>query len=223
MRAPSVAVAAGALASLAAGCSNTRPPAEWAYISPAIFQPTCATQSCHSRAAAVAGLDFSDPDRGYESLTALWVWVPNPTAMDLSTLSCGKAGGQPVCEQRLRPLVTAYDPNASRLVNMLRARGASRMPPDRPLPEGDIQIVEQWILNGATRYPGGPPAGAGSPDGGSRDGGAHDAAARDGAAHDGAIRDGRASDGGGGGGGGGGSGGGSGDGSVRPVDGASRS
>ncbi len=144
----------------------------------------------------MAGLDFSDPDRGYESLTGLWIWVPNPTAMDLSTLSCGTAAGQQVCEQQLRPLVTAYDPNESRLVNMLRARGASRMPPDRPLPEADIELVEQWILDGARRNPGAAPADAGRDagrhDGGARDGGARDGGARDGGAHDGDARDGGA-------------------------------
>ncbi len=54
---------------------------------------------------------------------------------------------------------------------MLRARGASRMPPDRPLPEADMRLVERWILDGAPRYIGGPPmpvppvpdAGAGTP------------------------------------------------------------
>jgi hypothetical protein len=34
-------------------------------------------------------------------------------------------------------------------VQMLRARGARRMPPDRPLPEADIRLVERWILAGA--------------------------------------------------------------------------
>ena len=36
---------------------------------------------------------------------------------------------------------------------MLRACNAPRMPPNRPLPEDDIQLVERWILNGA-KYPG---------------------------------------------------------------------
>ena len=174
-------------------------------MSPAIFQPSCATQSCHSQAAAVAGLDFSDPDRGYESLTALWVWVPDPTAMDLSTLSCGTSGGQQVCEQRVRPLVTPYDPNESRLVNMLRARGASRMPPDRPLPEADIALVERWILNGATRNPRAAssdaavdpaPRDAAARDSGSRDAHPGDAAAhRDGGLNDGGAHDGKPADG----------------------------
>jgi hypothetical protein len=32
---------------------------------------------------------------------------------------------------------------------MLRARGANRMPPDRPFAEADIALVEEWILRGA--------------------------------------------------------------------------
>jgi hypothetical protein len=184
---PPLAVAAGVLASLVAGCSNSPLPAEWGYISPAIFQPSCATQSCHSSAAAVAGLDFSDPDRGYQSLTALWVWVPNPTPMDLDTLSCGVVDGQQVCEQRLRPLVTPYDPDQSRLVNMLRARDASRMPPDRPLPEAQIELVEQWILDGAKRSPGAVPD-AGT-DSGRKDGGPQSDGSRDATVHDGSRSD----------------------------------
>lgn len=102
----------------------------------------------------MAGLDFSDEERGWKSLTSLWVWVTSPSATDLMTLPCGPApNGQTVCEQHFRPLVTPYDPNQSRLVHMLRARGADRMPPDRPLNEPDIRLVEQWILNGAERRP----------------------------------------------------------------------
>ena len=33
------------------------------------------------------------------------------------------------------------------------------MPPDRPLSEADIVLIEAWILVGARRNPGGQPAG----------------------------------------------------------------
>jgi hypothetical protein len=139
-------------AACSAGCSGDSRPAEWGYISPVIMEPNCATASCHSQAAAVSGLDFSDADRGYKSLTSLWVWVPNPNATDRQTLNCGTAGnGVPVCEEHFRPLVTPYVPDESRLVNVLRGRGAPRMPPDRPLNEADIRLIEQWILDGAKR------------------------------------------------------------------------
>ena len=142
----------------AGGCNqvDTRP-AEWGYISPAIFQPNCATTSCHSPAASVSGLDFSTPQNGYTSLTGLYVWVVFPP--DAGTPSpapgslCMTVGGTKGCYVQERPLVTPYDPAGSRVVNMLRARDAPRMPPDRPLPEADIELVERWILNGAFEYP----------------------------------------------------------------------
>jgi hypothetical protein len=162
-----------------AGCSGDSRPAEWGYISPVIMEPNCATASCHSQAAAVSGLDFSDADRGYKSLTSLWVWIANPNATDKQTLNCGIAGdGVPVCEEHFRPLVTPYVPDESRLVNVLRGRGAPRMPPDRPLNEADIRLIEQWIIDGARRDNSQPPppdagmSGA-SPDG-SGDGSATD-------------------------------------------------
>ena len=53
----------------------------------------------------------------------------------------------------------AFNPDQSKLVNMLRARGtAARMPPDRPMSEADISLVESWISFGARETPGGPPA-----------------------------------------------------------------
>lgn len=146
------------------GSSGCKPvdnrPAQWAYISPAIFQPNCATTSCHNPAAAVSGLDFSTPENGYASLTKLWVWVvfAPDAAVPLET-PCGLSNGTRVCEEQERPLVTPYDPAGSRVVNMLRARNAPRMPPDRALPEPDIELVERWILNGAFEYPQGPAGG----------------------------------------------------------------
>jgi hypothetical protein len=144
-----VATALSVLASLP-GCGSPDRPATWAYISPVIFQPSCASGSCHSPAAAAGGLDFSTPDRGYTSLTGLWIWIVDRTKEGQP--GCGPAAGTTVCEKLFRPLVTPYDPGASRLISMLRGRNAPRMPPDRPLDEADIKLVEHWILNGAKRH-----------------------------------------------------------------------
>jgi len=151
MRGSTIPLAAGIfLAGVClSGCGIDSRPAEWDYISPVIMQPNCATASCHSRGAAVAGLDFSDVDRGYTSLTGLKVWIVDPTGTD----GCMTISGTTVCQRNFRPMVTPYNPGQSRLVNMLRARDAPRMPPDRPLPEADIELVERWIRNGATLYP----------------------------------------------------------------------
>jgi hypothetical protein len=54
-------------------------------------------------------------------------------------------------------MVVPYSPDESRVVNMLRARDAPRMPPDRPLSESDIRLVEAWIANGARRHEGDQP------------------------------------------------------------------
>lgn len=107
-------------------------PANWAYISPAIIQPNCATSSCHSRAAAVAGLDLSEVDKGWASLMEQQL-PTRPTAI-----------GNPA-----RTLVVPGNPVQSRIVNMMRGIGANLMPPDRPLAEADIELVEGWILKGA--------------------------------------------------------------------------
>jgi hypothetical protein len=111
-------------------------PADWSYISPAIIQPNCATSSCHSKAAAVAGLDFSTADDGYHGLTKekLPALAPDDPTRTLIT----------------RQLILPGNPYESRLVNMLRARGTWRMPPDRPLAEADIELIETWILNGGS-------------------------------------------------------------------------
>lgn len=134
-----------------AGCGDAldHRPAVWEYISPAILQPNCATASCHSQAAAVAGLDFSTPERGYSSLTRLWVWIVDPNGS--TEAGCRPHGDEFVCQREHRPLVTAYNPAQSRLVHMMRAQGARRMPPDRPLTEADIALIEHWILNGARK------------------------------------------------------------------------
>jgi hypothetical protein len=112
-------------------------PATWSYISPAIIQPNCATGSCHSRAAAVAGLDLSEVKAGWHSLRD-------------QKLPPGRAGAPAYPgAQPARPLVTPGNPVESRIMNMLRGIGADRMPPDRPLAAADIDLIETWILEGA--------------------------------------------------------------------------
>ena len=129
------------------GSADDPRPASWSYVSAAIMQPNCATVSCHSQAAAVSGLDFSDADRGYTSLTGLWVWIVDPSGIEAN--GCRPVGGQIVCQREHRSLVVPFDPEQSRLIHMLRAEGAPRMPPDRPLSAADIRLVEKWILEGA--------------------------------------------------------------------------
>ena len=137
-----------AMGFLAAGCVSTDArPADWSYVSAAVIEPSCATASCHSRAVAAGGIDFSTAARGYNSLTALWVWIVDPKGT--ADQGCQSVAGTTVCQRENRSLVIPFDPAQSRLTLMLRGRGAPRMPPDQPLPEADIRLVEQWILDGA--------------------------------------------------------------------------
>ena len=160
-RAPAAAAFVALALAVGAGCGKDNRPATWEYISAIIFQPDCATGSCHSPAAAVSGLDFSDPDRGYISLTQLWVWIVDPAGTPDN--GCMVMQGTNVCQRNQRPLVVPFVPSQSAVVNVLRAEDAPRMPPDRPLAEGDIELVERWILNGAPKVAGGPPAGNSAP------------------------------------------------------------
>jgi hypothetical protein len=110
-------------------------PAYWSYISPAIIQPNCATGSCHSRGAAIAHLDLSTADDGWEDLRNQRLPPVQGAAMDRANAA--------------RQLIVPGNPAQSRMVNMLRAYGAERMPPDRPLAEADIVLIEKWVLAGA--------------------------------------------------------------------------
>src|SRR5688572_6560351 len=144
------------LAALPGACSNyDGRPAQWEYISPVVLQPNCATASCHSRAAAVAGLDFSDSERGYTSLTRLRYQIVDRYA---TGENCTPSNETVICRGSYRPLVMPYNPTQSRLVHLLRHRTPPRMPPDRPLFEADIRLIEGWILLGAPRQRGGPAA-----------------------------------------------------------------
>jgi hypothetical protein len=157
-------------------------PLEWEYISPVILQPNCATASCHSRAAAVAGLDFSDAERGYISLTRLRYQIVDRYA---TGETCAPSHETVVCRGGYRPLVMPYNPQQSRLVHILRKATPPRMPPDRPLIEEDIKLIEGWILIGAPEHRNGPPA-AGLPDGSPGEGGAGDGGGSDGGVDGGA-------------------------------------
>jgi|SRR5262252_1814599 len=48
-----------------------------------------------------------------------------------------------------RHFVIPFHPELSEMPALLRAEGSRRMPPDFPLPEVDIALIEQWITNGA--------------------------------------------------------------------------
>lgn len=124
--------AALALACVAlAACAEVEDrPASWSFVHAAIVAPNCTTSNCHSRLAATAGLQFDELEGAYFYLTGR---------------SCdpdGEIDGN-------HNLVLPGQPDSSRLVHLLRGENTIIMPPDVPLPEAEIEIIERWILEGA--------------------------------------------------------------------------
>jgi hypothetical protein len=72
-----------------AGCGSTTDdrPATWAFIAPAIIQPSCATASCHSDVAQRAGVNLYEPDVAYDSLLTRHFVIPSaPDTSELMAL-----------------------------------------------------------------------------------------------------------------------------------------
>lgn len=122
-----------ALALTAAACDGPEDrPADWAYIHAAILAPSCATAQCHSKAASRAAVDLSTADGAY-------------------TVLVGRVcGAPPLPGDPVGNFVRPGHPESSRLMYLLRGERTTPMPPDAPLPDGEIAIVERWILEGAS-------------------------------------------------------------------------
>ncbi|HVV49309.1 MAG TPA: hypothetical protein VHO06_06610 [Polyangia bacterium] len=125
---PRLACLAAVVAALwlsAAGCGSAddQRPQTWSFISATIIEPSCATVNCHSKITHQGGVDLSSAAAGYAAL------VSNPSG----------------------PTFYVYPsyPQYSSLVTLLNATGSTRMPPDNPLPQADIQLIENWISSGA--------------------------------------------------------------------------
>ena len=111
------------------GCGEEDRPASWRYIHAAIIEPSCATSSCHSEYAATFAVELYSAERAYEILTGG---------------TCG--GGEPPGR-----FVRPGEPDGSLLMSLLRGENVrTQMPPDRPLPEVDILLIERWIAEGAS-------------------------------------------------------------------------
>jgi hypothetical protein len=113
-----------ALASIAAaGCGEEIDPrpASWSYIHPAIVVPNCATIGCHSDTSEQKNLNLESEDEALDDLNEGRLVIPG-------------------------------DPSTSPLILQLQGVGGRlRMPPDAPLPEADVALIQKWIAEGARR------------------------------------------------------------------------
>lgn len=107
-------------------------------------------------ALAAAGCNGATDDR-----PARWSFI-SATIMEPScaTVNCHSAithqsgvdlSARDVGYQSLVPTFFVFpgDPQNSPVVNLMNAQGSIRMPPDNPLPEADIVLIEKWIADGA--------------------------------------------------------------------------
>lgn len=106
--------------------------AAWSYVHATVIRPGCTTAMCHSKLGAAGGVDLSSPSTAYVFLVGRGCDVPpgEPGFPDGNFVAPGR-------------------PEASRLMYLLRGEGGSIMPPDSPLPDAEIGLVENWILEGA--------------------------------------------------------------------------
>lgn len=124
--------AAICVAALAGACAQVDDrPATWSYVYATVIQPSCTTSNCHSQQASTAGLRLHTREAAYTYLTGR---LCNPLNDD---------------NQADHNFVVPYDPERSKLMYQLRGREVYPMPPDVPLPDSEIELVERWILEGA--------------------------------------------------------------------------
>jgi hypothetical protein len=127
-------VGAAAAALIGCGSATDNRPAKWSFISAAIIEPSCATANCHSLIAQRASVDLHDRATGYASLVSRNFVVP----CDPATMNCTPTATP--CNQT----------GASAVIYLMCGLGSLRMPPDNPLPEADIKLIDDWIKAGAS-------------------------------------------------------------------------
>ena len=81
------------------------------------------------------GVDLSNSTIGYQTLVGF----------PFETNDAGMKSGQ-----GLSFYVYPGYPQYSSLITLLNAVGSIRMPPDNPLPQADIQLISDWIQQGAS-------------------------------------------------------------------------
>ncbi|MCG8420476.1 MAG: hypothetical protein MJE77_21285 [Proteobacteria bacterium] len=120
---------------LGSGCSDAEDrPATWSYVYATIIQPNCTTSNCHTPPASTAGLRFDTRESAYNYLTGRICETAEQIDPDL---------------EADHNFVVPFQPEGSKLIYLLRGEEVRNMPPDVPLPDVEVEIIENWILEGA--------------------------------------------------------------------------
>jgi hypothetical protein len=118
-------VVAAALVSAACGTSDDERPKTLEYITVAILAPSCGNAQCHSSFRRAEGLAFDTVAAARDTINA-----------DASLV----IPGEPADSQLFKVLISpGGDPDVV----------VPRMPYDQPLPNADIELIEEWIEDGA--------------------------------------------------------------------------
>ena len=116
----------------------------------------CVAAVAAALAIVVTGCGGATDDR-----PARWSFISATiTEPSCATVNCHSAithqGGVDLSARAIgyQSLVPTYfvfpgNPQDSPVVNLMNAVGSIRMPPDNPLPQADIQLIETWIADGA--------------------------------------------------------------------------
>lgn len=117
--------------------------------------------ACVAAVAAALAIMATGCGGAIDDRPARWSFI-STTIMEPScaTVNCHSAvthqGGVDLSARAIgyQSLVDTYfvfpgNPQDSPIVNLMNAVGSIRMPPDNPLPEADIKLIETWIADGA--------------------------------------------------------------------------
>jgi hypothetical protein len=127
-----LAAATWTLVLAGSGCGSDDRPPSFRYIHTAILVPSCTTSSCHTSSVSQGGVRLHSVEAAYTMLTGRPCESNRPP------------------EEAPRSYVDPGHPDRSKLMYLLLGiEVRTAMPPDRPLPEADVALIERWILEGA--------------------------------------------------------------------------
>jgi hypothetical protein len=130
----------GPLETACKGVHDPRPET-LAYITETILAPSCGTAECHSAKKQAAGFVF-------DSVAGAQNSIADNKLITLTNDLCGPECGYDPFKSILSQVISTNDVGAF----------GKRMPLDQPLPNLDVCLISDWLINGAAGYTPPPPS-----------------------------------------------------------------